>query len=406
MAEVRDDVLSPERASVDRVEGLLALGAAATRLAVLAASCFSVSVGWAVTTNRVVYAALVVVTFGVTLALTVRLLVLRLMPARPCWITDALVVALAVLGLGLVTPPADPRDPGVGLLWAAGLCGNACTTVGLWARRRLDLLGAVVMIGTYLLVAFGLNKAPAPLVLSNAAMWAGFTCATWVVASNWRALAREADTLRAVAVREAARAGELAALDRARLVVHDPAAILRMIADPDTPPESFSALRQQAATEAVRLRSFMSDTRTVPAPATVDPAYDGCPGPGDPTLAGAVRAGVEGFADLPIELAVDLAEGVVLAPPVAEALTQAVATCLHNVREHAGAALVVVHADACRGGWEVTVRDDGRGFDVDRVVPGHGLRALVRDNLAAQGVRAHVASAPGEGCTVTMTGAC
>lgn len=385
MTEVRDDVLSPERASGDRVEGLLALGAAATRLAVLAASCFSVSVGWAVTTNRPAYATLVVVTFGTTLVLTVRLLVLRIMPARLCWITDASIVAVSVLGLGLVTPPADPGDPGVGLLWAAGLCGNACTTVGLWARRRLDLLGAVTMIGIYLLVAFGLNRAPAPLVLSNAAMWTGFTCATWVVASNWRALARETDTLRAVAVREAARAGELAALDRARLVVHDPAAILRMIADPDTPPQALSALRQQAATEAVRLRTFMSDTRTVRTPASVGGSSDGSAGPGDPTLAGAVRAAAEGFADLPIELAVDLAESVVLAPPVAAAITQAVATCLHNVREHAGAALVVVHADACGGGWEVTVRDDGRGFDVNRVVPGHGLRALVHDNLAAQG---------------------
>lgn len=167
-----------------------------------------------------------------------------------------------------------------------------------------------------------------------------------------------------------------------------------MIADPATPDASLQALRTQAAAEAARLRTFMSDNV---APPVV---------PDEPTtVASAVRAALQGFEDLPIDVLIDLAEDSLLDPGTHAAPRGAVATCLHNVREHAAASRVVVHADDVEGCWEVIVRDDGRGFDPAAVTYGHGLRTLVQGNLAAHGVDARVQSAPGEGCTITLTSA-
>ncbi len=77
---------------------------------------------------------------------------------------------------------------------------------------------------------------------------------------------------------------------------------------------------------------------------------------------------------------------------------------LVNIRKHAEASHVTVRVDTVDGGVEVTVADDGRGFDVDGLIerPGHlGLRGM-HDRAAVAGGRVDVVSAPGVGTTVRI----
>ena len=72
---------------------------------------------------------------------------------------------------------------------------------------------------------------------------------------------------------------------------------------------------------------------------------------------------------------------------------------MQNATKHAfGATAVVIdlsHVDSLR----LEVRDDGAGFDTDRVAPGFGLTSM-RDRLAAVGGELTIVSSPGHGTRV------
>jgi signal transduction histidine kinase/ligand-binding sensor domain-containing protein len=74
---------------------------------------------------------------------------------------------------------------------------------------------------------------------------------------------------------------------------------------------------------------------------------------------------------------------------------------VHNVSRHAGASRVEVRFAAVGGELLLSVRDDGVGFDPDRVEEGHGLGSL-RTRVARLGGRLEVDSAPGRGCAVRV----
>ena len=86
-----------------------------------------------------------------------------------------------------------------------------------------------------------------------------------------------------------------------------------------------------------------------------------------------------------------------------EALVAAAREALRNAARHAGGAPVVVFAEFKPGGAEVFVRDDGVGFDPDRV-PGErrGIRDAIVGRMAAAGGSATIESAPGEGTEVAL----
>lgn len=100
-----------------------------------------------------------------------------------------------------------------------------------------------------------------------------------------------------------------------------------------------------------------------------------------------------------------------LADSRAETLYRIVEEALHNVDRHAGAtrveaaARVERRASAGAAGTDalvVTIADDGRGFDVDALQPGHyGLRGM-REQAELIGARLDVASRPGQGTRVTI----
>ncbi len=77
---------------------------------------------------------------------------------------------------------------------------------------------------------------------------------------------------------------------------------------------------------------------------------------------------------------------------------------LHNAVRHARATEVHLRAECEETELRLTIRDDGRGFDVARAAAsaaGHGLRNM-RERLRAVGGSTTIVSRPGEGVTVTI----
>ncbi len=97
--------------------------------------------------------------------------------------------------------------------------------------------------------------------------------------------------------------------------------------------------------------------------------------------------------------------------PVAAAIAHAVREALANVAAHAGTgeAWVKVNLAASAGegpapgGFLVTVRDRGAGFDAARLDPARlGLRRSITERVADWGGRASIGSAPGDGTVVCL----
>jgi signal transduction histidine kinase len=116
------------------------------------------------------------------------------------------------------------------------------------------------------------------------------------------------------------------------------------------------------------------------------------------------RAAAQSGLVVPVEVRVD-GEPVTVPADVAAALVRTARGALANVREHAAAGRVVLTVTYHPDEVVLDVRDDGRGFDPDRVRPG-GVRgrglAGIRERAAAIGGRAYVESSPGEGTTVSV----
>ncbi len=91
--------------------------------------------------------------------------------------------------------------------------------------------------------------------------------------------------------------------------------------------------------------------------------------------------------------------------PVAAAIAHATREALANVAAHAGTgeAWVTVSPPAAATGVEVTVRDEGAGFDPARLGPARlGVRRSITERVADCGGSAAVRSAPGAGTVVRL----
>jgi len=86
-----------------------------------------------------------------------------------------------------------------------------------------------------------------------------------------------------------------------------------------------------------------------------------------------------------------------------EGLSAAVREALTNVRKHARATRAIVSAKATATGAEVTVADDGVGFDAQSARTGLGLRRSVVSRMLSCGVSARVVSYPGHGTLIVLT---
>ncbi|WP_370961904.1 sensor histidine kinase [Amycolatopsis sp. cg9] len=85
------------------------------------------------------------------------------------------------------------------------------------------------------------------------------------------------------------------------------------------------------------------------------------------------------------------------------ALVRAAEEALRNAERHSGASSVSVRLAPVPGGVEVTVADDGAGFDPAQVPPSRrGVRGSVVERMRAAGGTAEITSRPGAGTTVTL----
>lgn len=222
-------------------------------------------------------------------------------------------------------------------------------------------------------------------VMLNSLVFVAFGGMSFAISGYLRRVAAEGDSARAAAV-ESGRAAER---DRNRLLLHDQETVLRLLSEPQLDPNLVLMLQRQAAAGAVRIRSFLSG--------------DSVPEPGDCSLSASARRAAAHFADLPMTISTDLANDVRLDPLASSAVGQAIATLLHNVRIHADATSVVLHAaGGSDGTWDLSVHDDGQGFDPRTTPRGFGLREQVAGALALHGITTEITSGEGEGTMVAL----
>jgi signal transduction histidine kinase len=325
---------------------------------------------------------------------TVTVRARRYRDARLGWL-DTAVATLVLLLQPAFTARAD--STGSWTAWGFALTlGSAAGAAIVFVRRRETVLAVGVLAGCYLVA--GLPAADGAqmrtTMVSNALAYVGFAVLTRLLVGYLRRLGADAERAREAA----AEAARLVEVERQRLLLHDNIGVLRLLARADLPAELGDPLRKQAVELANRVRLFLDDAAG---------ALRQAPQPDDAvTLPEVVRRVALDFGDLPLELSTDLATGVLLTRAAAETLGRALSTLLANVRLHAAAEVVVLHGDADQAEreWEVTVRDDGRGFDPAATPPGFGLRVQVRQALAEHDISTHVHSVPGDGTSVTLRG--
>lgn len=273
--------------------------------------------------------------------------------------------------------------------WASGNAGVAIAVAGIWLRSvERAAFAALLMAGAYFVVAVASGTPDLGSVIGNTLTFPVFGVTAAVFSAYWRSLAKESDQMHVRAVEMA----QQIELDRYKILVHDATGILRLLGDETVPQPLLPALRRQAKLESSRMRAYLTHEPRVGTPELN-------------TLAGVVDRALEGFSDLPLEVATDLAARVQMTEPDALAVQRAVTTLLHNVRIHASADQVIVHADELDGHWEVIVADDGTGFMPVPTAHGFGLREQVFRALSERGITVDLDSVPGQGTTVTMTGA-
>ncbi|HTV60970.1 MAG TPA: sensor histidine kinase [Verrucomicrobiae bacterium] len=97
----------------------------------------------------------------------------------------------------------------------------------------------------------------------------------------------------------------------------------------------------------------------------------------------------------------DLPKDVQLPSQMRHNITMAVKESLHNVIKHAGATEVVLRATFDSELLEISIHDNGRGFQSDRQFPGHGLKNIKR-RLEDIGGSCLIESRPDQGTTVHL----
>lgn len=319
-------------------------------------------------------------------------------------------ICCTVLLLGLLVVPESTRL-GTWIGYQPGYAVSVLCSPAALRSNRAWLLGLVAIVASFL--AFSL-----PALTAQTAAAIGSNTLTFLVLAGvgrWvalfiRRIAEDGDVARAQALELGRREEE----HRAQLAIHNGAAVIRMLGDPGLDDASRALLQKEAQREAHRMRSYLQGRST-----RLGATTSGMPS-GPVTLPVAVAGVCERFTDLPIHATLDLAESVVLEGTVAEALDHALASVLLNIRDHARADTVVIHADgegdgeglAWRAGepapgpelWVLTVHDNGVGFSAEPREFGVGLREVVVGQLAVHGIHVDVSSTPGLGTTITITG--
>ena len=309
--------------------------------------------------------------------------------ASPIWlcVVDVAVAAACLVMMGI----ALPQDWRVGTwhAWPFPYGLLVAPTVPAWVRSRVVSIGLGVGLGgLYVAVVLPGNWAITSTVIVNGLQFVTLATVTAIVVPIARRFARVADRDRATAVELATQ------LEQAKyhFHIHNVTGLLAQLSQDDTPDEIVPFLRKQAAQESNRLRHDLLDSP------------DEVSGSSGVTLDKVVDMSLAGFEQLPIEVRTALGRGVLLNEAETVALQSALISLLYNVQFHADAHEVVVHTDSGDDFWEVSVADDGIGFDPERTPYGFGLQRQVLDSARDNGMSVEITSAPGEGTCVVIRG--
>lgn len=323
-----------------------------------------------------------------TVALLVALLQSKGLPSRSFVVTD-----VALTGLVALSPlfhPASPLTPF--LPWHFALVFTTICLVAMRFESAATVVGLVSLLGA-LYVAGRFAFAPGssiPLFVSS-----GFTVlmvfALGATFSRYlMQVARRMDGLVETNVRLAARAAVANERATQRVFLHDTAGLLAMIAN-TTDPELSAVLRDRARATSKELRAYVYEERKT----ELGPSR---------SLQEVLERAAADFRDLPIEQNTLLAKNVFLTGDAIQAVESALRTVLDNIRVHANARNVIIHGRSTGVGWEVTVRDDGVGFDPASTKKGFGLRDQVESQCALAGITVRLTSRPGEGTEISLRG--
>lgn len=367
-------------------EASIAVVAVGARGVVVITSLATAPIAFNTTQHSVPYAAVALVALLVSLGLCADAVMTARVRAIPWGVADLFTCFLAIA----VCSSVSPRNSS----WILGhfdmpYAISVSSLAAGWLHSFKKSLIVSMMIAVALVGATALSDGRTVAVtLSAACNVVLFGAAAAIGASYLRRLGASFDELHQRMV-DATRRLEL---DRYRLQVHDASGVLRMLADENTPASTMPALRRQARRESLRMRAYL----------TRDPTVDLTDPP--TTLAAVVRTATEDFTDLPLVIHTALAERVKLPEESALLMQRAVTTLLYNVRLHANARQVTVHAEQGDPGWELTIHDDGVGFDPEPSTYGFGLREQVFASLKSCGIGVRLTSKPGGGTLVTITG--
>lgn len=315
--------------------------------------------------------------------------------ARPWGYVDSVVVCATYLAVVLLSRSHSGWDPGVPAF--AGLVINAGSVSAAWrSRERSELWVPLVIVGFYAAVSFPLRPSSYGVMVGVVVATLVFSVAAGLFALYWRSLAANSDRVYQQSL-DAAREVEQARFANA---VHDMSGLLNYIAANVEDDTERSIVRKAALSEASRFRTMaharVTDRQSDDTDLSVKTARP---------LPALVEAVADRFPDLRIRLSLVLAAGCELGAGEAHAVEDALMAVLGNARVHARAQQVVVYADGVPGGtWDLSVIDDGVGFDGARTVHGYGLQVQTVDRVAPFGISVDVHSKPGEGCQVTFHG--
>ncbi|NLT55213.1 MAG: hypothetical protein GXX79_11790 [Actinomycetales bacterium] len=295
-------------------------------------------------------------------------------------VLDAVSTLLPMTVIILGTPVADRVTP-----WSNGLFTVSMSTAflaGLCLRTLPGALLAGGALATCYLCAILSGPASPPWELLqagaavNACSYPEYAGVGWALAWFVRRLAGRADSARA-RIRELER-------DRTRATVHDLLPYLRpehlVRADETTR----TALIRQRAAKYRQLQAFVDDTGLVT------------------DLDAGLAEVIELHGRLRIQSTLGIPPATRCDHDVQERLLRAVDTVLANVEQYAPEATVTVHTRVGPDAVEVTVQDDGPGFDPTATRFGYGLTRILGDQLQEVGGHATVRSGRGRGAEVTV----
>lgn len=301
-------------------------------------------------------------------------------------------VATGVVGLLAMARAMDPADRTTSMNWVMPYTVGSAAGLSMGFGAGAEGIGSIsALAATYLATARGeKGSTQRTTAVANAASYVGF----FTVAESVTRAVRRASRSLAAARAEAATRGEQLLREQHRLTVerernrqnrliHDSALqTLDVVAAGlhDDP----GPVQAQARVEATRLRRALAGTEA----------------------ARGLSQGMHGLVDEAGELGLHCTfTASVTAEPTddaTEALVEATREALRNITKHAEVTTAVIRAVDHAAGIQVTVRDQGVGFDLDQTGTGFGLRQSIDARLADVGGSATIWSEPGRGTRVTL----